>query len=91
MVKDHSLTVPKSERLQRTGVIAQMDFFSYHAIQVLAMCETTSGYMCARIVKEKTFTGVYDEKVSIVENFLRDIGKRDNTSVRWGKYIKITG
>merc|ERR1712168_1724688 len=75
MVKDHSLTVPKSERLMRTGVVLQMDLFSYHEIQILIFCETTSGYIYARIVKEKTFTGVHDEKVSMVEDFLREIGQ----------------
>ena len=31
----------------------------------------------ARVVKEKTFTGAHDEKVSMVEDFLREIGKRE--------------
>ena len=79
MVKDHSLTVPKSRRLMRTGVVVQMDFFSYHDIQILILCETTSGYIYARVVKEKTFTGAHDEKVSMVEDFLREIGKREIT------------
>ena len=62
MVKDHSLTVPKSERLQRTGVIVLMDYFSFHELQVLTLVETTSGYLFARVVEEKTFTGVKEEE-----------------------------
>ena len=39
MVKDHSLTVPKEERLERKGVIVQLDFFEFHGCRVLAMVE----------------------------------------------------
>ena len=79
MVKDHSLTVPKSERLLRTGIVVQMDFFSIDKMRILVCVETTSSYVYARKVDEKTFTGSSDQKVSMVEDFLRDMGKRNVT------------
>ena len=79
MRKDHSLSVPKEERLNRTGIIIQLDYFEFHEIRILAMAETTSGYLYARPVKGKEYIGQSDEKVTMVEDFLKELGKKDVT------------
>ena len=43
------------------------------------MVETTRGYMFARVVEEKAYRGQYDQKVTMVEDFLKDLGKREYT------------
>merc|ERR1711915_350527 len=78
-VKDQSLTVSKSERNKRTGVIVQIDFFEFHSLRVLAMVEATSGYLSARIVKEKAVTGTLDPKVEYLVQFLKEIGHKSIT------------
>ena len=75
-IKDHSLTVSKTEREKRKGVIVQIDFFEFHELRVLAIVETTSGYLHARVVESKTVTGTYDPKVEVVVNFLKEIGHK---------------
>ena len=76
MTKDHSLSVPKSERQQRDGVIIQIDFFEFHSLRVMIMVETTSSYMYARIVDGKTYSGTFDRKVHMIEQFIRELGKK---------------
>merc|ERR1711942_255658 len=43
------------------------------------MVENTSGYIFARIVDDKAFRGIYDQKVQMVVNFLDDLGKKEVT------------
>ena len=73
MTKDKSLTVPKSQREQRGGIIIQVDFFEYHDLRIICMVETTSSYLFARVVETKEVTGTLDPKVQLVENFIREL------------------
>ena len=76
MVTDQSFTIPKEDRLIREGVIIQVDSFEFESFRILAMVETTSRYMAARVVENKTYTGELDQKVAMVGAFTKEIGKK---------------
>ena len=72
MTKDHSLTVPKEERMVREGVVVQVDFFEYHGLRVMCCCENTSIYIYARVVSDKTYTGAFGPKFHMIANLLEN-------------------
>ena len=76
MTKDESLTVSKSQRDQRGGVIIQVDFSEYHGPRIICMVETTSSYLFARVVATKEVTVTLDPKVQLIENFIRELGAK---------------
>ena len=79
MVKDQSFSVPKEERLIREGNTIQLDYFEFESTRILIMVETTSWYMAARVVENKSYTGQIDQKVAMVGASIKDIGKRNVT------------
>ena len=74
MIKDQSFTVPKEDRLARDAVVIQIDYFEFEATRILMMVETTSCFMAARVVENKSYTGQMDQKVSMVADFILFIG-----------------
>jgi hypothetical protein len=74
-LKKRALKRDKEKRILRESNVIQMDFCHYgHGINILTLCETTSGYMSATVVESKACSGEDDVKVYIVLNFIRETG-----------------